>query len=106
MDTGKRDLLWKEYLGMVTGNRILGVVAEAERLLGKDLAEKKGRWIGDGRCWAEWVGRELADAVEGMDDQTDEAWGAMAEFLKGGMRIGYTGELFESGFGECWANAW
>lgn len=92
IDTVKRSLLWKEYCTLVGGSRLLGIAAEAEHVLGRSTPGAENRWVGDGRRWAIWLGKELAVAAKGIKADGEVGWAALGSFLAASFRLGYTGE--------------
>jgi telomere length regulation protein len=87
----KRKLLWKEFVALVGGGRLLSIVAEAEMVLGRLAPDQKQRWIGDGKLYALWLGREISETCLRFDPMEDASWKSLSLLLTAGFRLGYTG---------------
>lgn len=84
-----RLLLWKEFVALVAGGRLLAAAAQAQLALGR----AGELWVGDGKLYALWLGRETARAARHADRTAAAAaaWKALAALLAGSFRLGYTG---------------
>jgi len=87
----KRGILWKEFATLIAGGRVLGLAAEAETTLGR-LAPQR-RWVGDGKLYALWMGRQVAQACLklGPEEANHACWKAMSALLAVSFRLGYSG---------------
>ncbi|KAF8428140.1 hypothetical protein EV426DRAFT_635633 [Tirmania nivea] len=82
----KGEILWKEWVGLVAGGKVLGV-ASAARGFGRGGVEKEGKdehgdiiegdkkdgtdWVGDAKVYAQWLGKGVGVMAEKL--------GALAE---------------------------
>lgn len=86
----RRGIIWKEFVTLVGGGKVLSVAAEAESVLGSG---GRDRWVGDGRKFTAWLGREIAKA--GNNTQTAEGkegkLKALAVLLSRAFSLGYSG---------------
>ncbi|KAI5817429.1 telomere length regulation protein-domain-containing protein [Pyronema omphalodes] len=97
----RRRLLWKEFCALVGGGRLLGVTAEAGAVIGRVQTEERGLWCGDGKHFASWLGRGLAEAVMAIgkiqgQEEVEEEWRAYTGMLVAGLRLGYSETLIEA----------
>ncbi|TGZ84043.1 hypothetical protein EX30DRAFT_303421 [Ascodesmis nigricans] len=95
LDPVKRSLLWKEYCALVAGSRLLGMAAEAEIALGRSMPGTNKLWVGYGKRWAIWLGKELAAATKGMQETDEAGRESLGSLLSAGFRLGYTDVLVE-----------
>lgn len=85
----QRTGLWKEFLSLVVGSKILATAAEAIRLLEADKSRVESfLWLGHGAHYARWLAGNLARivSVASVDDQP-----LVRQFLSKCMMLGYTG---------------
>lgn len=88
----RRGIIWKEFVTLVGGGKVLSVAAEAESVLGSG---GRDRWVGDGKKFTAWLGQEIAKA--GSNTQTAEGEGelkALAVLLSRAFSLGYSGLFF------------
>lgn len=88
----RRGVVWKEFVTLVGGGKVLSVAAEAESVLGRGGRE---RWIGDGKKFTGWLGREIARAgskIEAAEEGGE--WKALAILLSRAFSLGYSGLFF------------
>jgi len=87
-----RKALWSETLSLL-GSKIVGVVAEAEIMLGSVVKDSDVKtWIADGDLYARWVAQNVCFWVKntGKDDQERKAIG---DLLSRSFRLGHTGKI-------------
>lgn len=85
----RRGIVWKEFVTLVAGGRVLSIAAEAETILGRGGRE---RWVGNGKMFTAWLGREIARASARANIVQDEAeWKALSLLLSRGFSLGYSG---------------
>lgn len=84
----RRNLLWKEFATLVTGGRLVSLAAEADSILGRHTDERKRRWVGDGKKYVDWLGKEIAETVLRTDVME---LAALSTLLVGSFRLGYIG---------------
>jgi telomere length regulation protein len=89
----KRHILWRELTALVAGGRLLSVAAEAESVLGRLSNGQQERWVGDGKMFALWLGREIAEASLRVDLMEDTGWKAQSLLLTASFRLGYSGTI-------------
>jgi telomere length regulation protein len=94
----RRDLLWKEFATLVTGGRLVSLAAEADSILGRHANERKRRWVGDGKRYVDWLGKEIAEAGLCTNVMELSEWKALSTLLVGSFRLGYIGMSQELGF--------
>lgn len=92
-----RLLLWKEFVALVAGGRLLAAAAQAQLALGRAALASDELWVGNGKLYALWLGRETARATRHVDrtaadSGAADAWKALAALLTGSFRLGYTGK--------------
>lgn len=87
----RRSIVWKEFVTLVGGGKVVGVAAEAESVLGRGGRE---RWVGDGKKFTAWLGREIARAGEKVEEGDGE-WKALAVLLSRGFGLSYSGLSFQ-----------
>lgn len=92
----RRVIMWKEFVALLGGGKVLGVAAEAESVLGRGGRE---RWVGDGKKFTSWLGKEIARAGEKFEvvEEGDE-WKALATLLSRGFGLGYSGSFLPPPF--------
>jgi telomere length regulation protein len=57
-------LMWNEYVAQVASGRILSLVAEAESILKERESSHPPSWLGTGKDYAAWLGRNIAILVK------------------------------------------
>ncbi|KAI5787132.1 telomere length regulation protein-domain-containing protein [Geopyxis carbonaria] len=90
----KRDLLWREYVTLVAGGRLLAVAAEAESVMKRGPGEKR-RWVGDGLRYCTWLAGEAAATCLKLEADSG-AWKALALLITSGFRLGYSGTIVDT----------
>ncbi|KAF8245837.1 hypothetical protein K440DRAFT_586731 [Wilcoxina mikolae CBS 423.85] len=91
----KRHILWREFTALVAGGRLLSVAAEAESVLGRLSNGQQERWVGDGKMFALWLGREIATASLRIDLMEDTGWKSLSLLLTASFRLGYSDNVVE-----------
>lgn len=85
----RRGIVWKEFVTLVGGGKVLSVAAEAESVLGRGGRE---RWVGDGKKFTTWLGSEIARAASKIEAVEEESeWKALAVLLSRAFSLGYSG---------------
>ena len=95
----KGEILWKEWVGLVAGGKVLGV-ASAARGVGRSSVEEGGKgehdggiiggdkkdgadWVGDAKVYAQWLGKGVGVMAERLSamakggegkDRADAGW--------------------------------
>ena len=92
---GKRLALWKESVNLLAGGKIVSLAAEAETRVSSTSKEVKAKsWIGDGKQYSSWLGRNLRHMLQthtgaGIQGRVPAA----AELLGRARSLGYEGLL-------------
>lgn len=84
----RRGIVWKEFVTLVGGGKVLSVAAEAESVLGRGGRE---RWVGDGKKFTTWLGSEIARAASKIEAVEESEWKALAVLLSRAFSLGYSG---------------
>lgn len=85
----RRGIVWKEFVTLVGGGKVLSVAAEAESVLGRGGRE---RWVGDGKKFTAWLGREISKAGSKIEvAEGGGEWKALAMLLSRAFSLGYSG---------------
>lgn len=88
-EEARRRIVWKEFVTLMGGGKVLSVAAEAESVLGRGGRE---RWVGDGKKFTTWLGWEIARAGSKIETVEDEGeWKALAVLLSRAFSLGYSG---------------
>lgn len=94
----KKEMAWKEFVGLVAGGKVLSVAAEADIAISEaDEAVERRRysWIGDGKQYTAWMRENILKMVNEMDINDTDAWKAVASVLARGFGLGYTESLVD-----------
>ncbi|GAO50035.1 hypothetical protein SAICODRAFT_29263 [Saitoella complicata NRRL Y-17804] len=81
--------LWREYIALTAGGRILGKCAEV--LQAMPDAEEGVKWLGEGKAWACWLGSGIAEGTIKNELGPSQAAGLLNKALG----LGYTFELMD-----------
>ncbi|KAK6504026.1 telomere binding protein [Arthrobotrys conoides] len=95
----KKEMAWKEFVGLVAGGKVLSVAAEADIAISEaDEAVEKRRysWIADGKQYTAWLRGNILNMTDGMDMTNIDAWKATASVLARGFGLGYTESLIDT----------
>ena len=87
--------LWKELVSLVSSGRILGVAAQAEKLLGESKTDRDKHWFSDGQQYAAWLGGGIAQLTEKLEVMNDaSASRGLSLLLSKSFSLGYTGNAW------------
>lgn len=87
-----RSLLWKELISLLATGRLLSVAAEANEVLNKGSSSIQNEsWIGNGKEYSSWLGRNVGALAIHLREEDTEAWKEAARLLGKGLTLGYTG---------------
>jgi telomere length regulation protein len=89
----KQNTIWKEFLSLVGGGKIIGISAEAEAIvnaLSKKVDEK--HWVADGSLFSSWLARNLTYWVKNLSTDSENGSKCCGELLSKSLRLGYTGQ--------------
>jgi telomere length regulation protein len=103
----QRNLLWKEFVSVVGGGRILALAAEAHQILRQQGSEiKHASWLSSGSEYSSWLGRNVIHMLRDSKSEEPEDLKPSAQLSGKAFSIGYTGEL-ENDIEEPFSNfAW
>ncbi|KAL7267417.1 telomere binding protein [Rhizina undulata] len=87
-----RNIIWKELVSLLSG-KILSIAAEAEILLGRDTSEH--RWVGVGKLYTGWLGKEIAKSALKLGDDDEAGQKALALLAGKAFGLGYADDLVE-----------
>lgn len=88
----KKSLLWKELISLLATGRLLSVAAEANEVLNKGSSSIRNEsWIGNGKEYTSWLGRNVGALAIHLKEEDVEAWKEAARLLGKGLTLGYTG---------------
>ncbi|KAJ2904136.1 telomere binding protein [Zalerion maritima] len=86
----KRRVLWTQFMGLFSGEKIVGVCAEAEVMGGKHAKEdREGKcWVASGREFSAWKGRNLVEWTRNVGVNGEGDMKRVAElFMKSGRGV-------------------
>lgn len=90
----ERKIFWKQWIGLLAGGRLLSVSAEAvENLANQNSHLRSNYWLGDGKIYAEWLGRNVRLLVREKGQVDRERQEAVAQFLGKATTLGYIGKF-------------
>jgi len=91
----KQRALWNEFLNLVGGGKILGLVAEAEdviRTLSKN-ADGERYWIAEGSQYSKWLSGDLVHWIRSLQvDSAENEWKSCSELFNKSLRLGHKGK--------------
>jgi len=90
-NAGQAKLIWRELVSQVASGRILSVVAEAEDVLKERDRPRKTGWLGDGKKYASWLGRNIAMLMKGAGN-SEQSTAAVLDMCSKTLSLGYTGK--------------
>ncbi|KAK6342697.1 telomere binding protein [Orbilia javanica] len=94
----KKEMAWKEFVGLVAGGKVLSVAAEADIAISEagDVVEKRRySWIGDGKQYTAWLRENIRSIVDKTDINDNNMWKAISSVLARGFGLGYTESLID-----------
>ncbi|KAK6505399.1 telomere binding protein [Arthrobotrys musiformis] len=95
----KKEMVWKEFVGLVAGGKVLSVAAEADIAISEaeEAVQKRNySWIGDGKQYTAWLRDNITKMVAVTDVNDTDAWKAIASVLARGFGLGYTESLIDT----------
>lgn len=93
-EPSQRNLLWKEFVSVVGGGRILSLAAEAYQILRQQGSGiKYASWLSSGSEYSSWLGRNVIYMLADSKPQEPEDLKPSARLSGKALSIGYTGEL-------------
>ena len=92
ISTSKKALLWKEYIIIVAGGRMLSLTAEALQVASEvnDTKSVDNLWIADGKQYAKWLGENLSFMLKELKFDDSEGWRALRLLLSKALTLGYS----------------
>lgn len=92
-NTSQRALLWKEFVAILAGGRLLSHAAEAFHFINKSSPDaSEGRWLGNGSQYCSWLGENIAHVLTSSQKDRAEDWKALALLVNRALKLGYTGK--------------
>ena len=92
-------LLWKEVVALFGAGRMLSLLAEVEVVLNEVSGEvREGSWIGKGKEYAAWLGRNLKRMIDGLEEEDMGMRKEVTRMLGKGLGLGYPGRYYEKVF--------
>ncbi|MCJ1465899.1 telomere binding protein [Pseudocyphellaria aurata] len=96
-NASQRALLWKEFIAIVAGGRLLSHAAEAFHFINKSTSDaSEGRWLGNGSQYCSWLGENIAHILMSSQKERAEDWKALALLVNRALKLGYTDQLVEA----------
>lgn len=93
--SSQRTLLWKEFISLLTGGKLLSLVAEANGILNKLSSDvQTGCWLGDGIQYSTWLGRSIFYMLINSKVDDLEIYRAFSLLTGKALMLGYTGTLY------------
>jgi telomere length regulation protein len=86
----QKQLIWREYLAQTASGRLVSIVAEAEDVVKSKNTTRTVSWLADGSAFADWLGRNIALLMRGLDKYPDDIT-AVTELCSKSLTLGYTG---------------
>ena len=88
-------LLWKEVISVIATGRLLSVVAEANEIVNNSNSSLgDGSWVGNGRLYALWLGRNVSFMACSDKGELVEKSNAIAQLFSRALTLGYTGKRY------------
>lgn len=87
----KRKMMWKEFVVQTASGRILSVIAEAENVLKEKKTSRAPSWLADGGEYASWLGRNIANLMNGTVSD-EETIASIKDMFSKSLYLGYLGE--------------
>ncbi|KAF3938557.1 hypothetical protein ABW19_dt0208717 [Dactylella cylindrospora] len=94
----KKEMAWKEFVGLVAGGRLLSVAAEADIRLSEveeNVGRRKTSWVGTGKEYTSWLRGNIAKMLDGTPLQDEGTWKANGSVLARGFGLGYNDSLID-----------
>ncbi|EPS44665.1 hypothetical protein H072_1336 [Dactylellina haptotyla CBS 200.50] len=94
----KREMTWKEFVGLIAGGKLLSVAAEADIALseaGDALEGRKSSWVGDGKEYSSWLRENIANMLDEISKDDVPTWKAISSILARGFGLGYNDHLID-----------
>jgi hypothetical protein len=88
----QQHVLWQEVSSFVAGGKILSAVAQAFPLAELTNDERTAEWLADGTRYTKWLARNICHAAAKVAVAEGEAWRMLAQLLKRGLSLGYSGK--------------
>ncbi|KAK6330248.1 telomere binding protein [Orbilia blumenaviensis] len=99
-EDGKKEMAWKEFVGLIAGGKVLSVAAEADIVISEaedEVVEKRRySWVSDGKQYTSWLGENITRMLDETDLSDTSAWKAVASVLARGFGLGYTEYLIDT----------
>jgi telomere length regulation protein len=83
-------LLWREYIAIVAGSRLLSTCAQATTALKLTNESRPYLWISDGNHFAVWLGQNIATMIASTASSGSKMGTATAQLYAKALSLGYT----------------
>ncbi|MCJ1446942.1 MAG: telomere binding protein [Stictis urceolatum] len=90
----QRNLAVRELVSLVGSGRLISVVAEAESM-GTEKPLGESSWIGDGKAYTQWLGRNLRELTTSRD-HVPEIKQSRDQIFRKGLSLGYRDQFIEA----------
>ncbi|KAJ6262701.1 DNA replication checkpoint protein tel2 [Drechslerella dactyloides] len=97
----KREMAWKEFVGLIAGGRVLSIAAEADVVVsgaGQTVEKRQSSWVGDGKMYTSWLRENITKMVAETAMEDSATWGAIASVLAKAFGLGYNESLIDPVF--------
>lgn len=87
----RRQVAWKELVGLAAAGKLLSTAAEALAVSKEVESPASISWVGDGPQYASWLGKNIAYMVLKLDADKPEDWSSAAFLMGRALSLGYSG---------------
>lgn len=92
VDPQKRTFLWKEFVSLLAGGKILSLCSEGDEVINEAAVTTKERsWLAQGAVYVGWLGRNCACMVHALTEDINEPVHRVTQVFSKALKIGYTG---------------
>lgn len=92
--SARRDLIWKEFVSLLGGGRLISVVALACAFRNERSSKLEiGSWIGDGRLFTSWLGRNIHVLL--LSERSSGSLDHITRLFSRSLGLGYSGNTFQ-----------
>lgn len=90
--TARKKALWNECLGLLGSGKLLGICAEAEKIVNDaETSTFRKFWISNGASYSKWLGSNIVRWAKSLPNDSGNAWKSCGEMLSKAFRLGNTG---------------
>ncbi|KAK6332824.1 telomere binding protein [Orbilia brochopaga] len=97
----KREMTWKEFVGLIAGGKVLSIAAEADITvsgMGQAVEKRQSSWVGDGKLYTSWLRENITRMVAETDVEDRATWGVVASVFAKAFGLGYSDCLIDPVF--------